>query len=148
MATGLVSELGVRFDELPDPLILLGRAASGARADSSDSVVLTRYWRAVFHARIHIALEANSNGGELDAASMRERIDRIGQIEFDEVRAMLRHDDLVLPPYDDREVYIEFAALYLELRYFAPGLLVSSFPGIAQFEALDAMFGADLDIPT
>ena len=68
MATGLVSELGVRFDELPDPLILLGRAASGARADSSDSVVLTRYWRAVFHARIHIALEANSNGGELDAA--------------------------------------------------------------------------------
>lgn len=148
MATGLVSELGVRFDELPDPLILLGRAASGARADSSDSVVLTRYWRAVFHARIHIALEANSNGGELDAASMRERIDRIGQIEFDEVRAMLRHDDLVLPPYDDREVYIEFAALYLELRYFAPGLLVSSFPGIAHFEALDAMFGADLDIPT
>ncbi|MBM4358990.1 MAG: hypothetical protein FJ096_12870 [Deltaproteobacteria bacterium] len=146
LSAGLANELGVRFDVLPDPVILVSRVPRQFRDEAADAVVLTRYFRAIVHARIHLALEAKSASGLLDAAAIRQRIDRIGQIEFDEIRALLRHDDLVLPPYDDREVYIEFAALYLELRFFAPGLLVVTFPGIARFDELDAMFAADLDI--
>ncbi|MBM4375596.1 MAG: hypothetical protein FJ095_10965 [Deltaproteobacteria bacterium] len=146
MALGLVNELGVRFDEVPDPVVLVARASRRVLLDSEPSSILTRYWRAVFHARVHLALDAKAKANELDAAALRERIDRIGQIEFDEIRAMLRHDDLVLPPHDDREVYVEFAAVYLELRYFAPGLLVSTFPGIARFEDLDAMFAEELEV--
>jgi hypothetical protein len=141
-----VNELGVRFDEVPDPVVLVARASRRVLLESEPSSVLTRYWRAIFHARVHLALDAKVTSNELDAAVLRERIDRVGQLEFDEVRAMLRHDDLVLPPYGDREVYVEFAAVYLELRYFAPGLLVSTFPGIARFEDLDAMFAEDLDV--
>lgn len=146
MGLGLVNELGVRFDEVPDPAILVARAPARVVADAEPRHVLFRYWRAVFHARVHLALDAKVADGTLDAAALRERVDRIGQIEFDEVRAMLRHDDLVLPPHDDREVYVEFAALYLELRHFAPGLLVSTFPGISRFDDLDALFAADLDV--
>jgi hypothetical protein len=146
MSTGLVSELGVRFDDLPDPVLLVARPSSRETQGSTDAQILARLWRLVFHARIHVALESKVRAGELDTAALRVRIDRIGQIEFDEVRAILRHDDLVLPPYDDREVYIEFAALYLEQRYFAPGLLVTTFPGISHYDELDAMFAADIDV--
>ena len=54
-----------------------------------------------------------------DAAALNalcQRIHRIGETEFDEIRLVLRQDELLLPPHDDRETYVEFAALWLELR--------------------------------
>ena len=146
MTTGLVSEIGVREGELPDPVIAVSRLSSRETSSLSDAQILARLWRSVFHARVHVAFESKVRAGGLDAAALRERIDRIGQTEFDEIRAILRHDDLVLPPYDDREVYVEFAAIYLELRYFAAGLLVTTFPGISAHDDLDALFATDIDV--
>lgn len=121
-------ELGAAVDELPPRVILLPRPSPRDLSGRDPRDNLTRMWRTVFHARVHEALETKVAAGELPEAEVRRRIDRIGQIEFDEIRSILRHDDLVMPPGDDREVYIEFAALYLELRYYAPGLLLTTFP--------------------
>jgi hypothetical protein len=144
---GLVEghERPYRLEELPDELILIARPAPRDLAGRSARDIATRLWRAVFHARVHQVLDRKVAAGGLDEAEVRRRIQLIGQTEFDEIRAILRHDDLVLPPHGDREVYIEFAALYLELRNFAPGLLVTTFPGLAPEGGADAAVGLDVD---
>jgi hypothetical protein len=138
-------ELGVARGELPDRVILLSRPSPRELSSRDQSELLTRLWRSVFHARIHEALEARVAAGKLSDAEVRRRIDRIGQTEFDEIRSILRHDDLVMPPGDDREVYIEFAALYLELRNYAPGLLVTTFPGLTAHERVIETLRLDVD---
>ena len=139
-------ELGVASEELPPRVILLPRPSPRDLAGHDPRDNLTRMWRTVFHARVHEALETKVAAGELRDAEVRRRIDRIGQIEFDEIRSILRHDDLVMPPGDDREVYIEFAALYLELRYYAPGLLLTTFPGLIAHERVMETLALDVDV--
>ena len=39
-----------------------------------------------------------------------------------------------MPPRDDVTAYVEFAALYLELRHFMPTLLPHYFPGLTEHE--------------
>jgi hypothetical protein len=45
----------------------------------------------------------------------------------------------LLPPAGDLEVYVEFAATYLELTEFAPELLVTTFPGLADYPRIEAI---------
>ena len=100
-------------------------AASGEGDDALVSV-----WRAAFHAAVHRALEARVMAGELPPAAVRARIHALGQTEFDEIRYVLGQDDLLLPPHDDTEAYLEFAATYLEQHHFAPDVLLRTFPGL------------------
>lgn len=137
--------LGVPLANIPAEVILVARPTPGELRQRTDSENLTRLWRAVFHARVHVALQRLVAMGNLDDAAVRERIECVGQTEFDEIRANLRHDDAVLPPFDDREVYVEFAATFLELRYFSPGLLVTTFPGLQEIARIDATLAMDLD---
>ena len=139
------SELGVNGAQLPAQVILIARPSPRELGGRDRQDAMTRMWRAVFHARVHLALQDRMVAGGLSEADVRTRIDSIGQIEFDEIRHILRHDELVMPPGDDREVYIEFAALYLELRHFAPGLLVTTFPSIVEHERIAATLALDVD---
>jgi hypothetical protein len=138
-------EVGLPSDKMPPGVILVARPSSGDIAKRSESEILTKLWRAAFHASVHLAMEARVLGGGLDEPDIRERIDHIGQTEFDEIRAILRHDDLLLPPHDDREAYTEFVALYLELRYFAAPLLAITFPGLPPREQVDQILAEDVD---
>ncbi|MBW2454419.1 MAG: hypothetical protein JRI68_07905 [Deltaproteobacteria bacterium] len=140
------AELGDKLGPLPEDVILLARPTPRELRGRSQASVVTRLWRAVFHARIHQVLERRIAAGTLSDAAVRRRIDSIGQTEFDEIRAILKHDDLVLPPYSDREVYVEFAALYYELRYFAPGLLITTFPGLSSYPQVDEVLAKDVDV--
>src|SRR4029079_12229087 len=81
----------------------------------------------------------------LTKAMVRERIHRIGETEFDEIRRVLRSDELLLPPYDDLETYAEFAALSLELRHFSPGLVERHFPTLSDLDRVDAALALDID---
>jgi len=45
-------------------------------------------------------------------------------------------------------VYIEFAALYLDLRYFASNLRTSYFPSLRSFPAIDAILAQDVEAET
>src|SRR5215831_3671076 len=114
-------ELTVDAAALPEDVVIFGGPREPLAA--GDAAALSRAWRAIFHGRVHRALEALGASGAITRSSIRERIHRIGQTEFDEIRAVLRQEELLLPPVDDVAAYIEFVALYLELRAFAPRTL-------------------------
>jgi hypothetical protein len=102
--------------------------------------MLLRYWRLLFHARVHWSLQARKAGDGL-----RSRIVRIGLTEFHEAAAVLRQERFLLPPGDAATTYEEFAAVYLELRFFAPDMLPLYFPACSRLETIDAVLAEDVD---
>ncbi|WP_170229798.1 hypothetical protein [Polyangium fumosum] len=139
------AELGEAGAKLPEHVVLLPRPKGSEILAASPAEVLTRLWRGAFHGHVHLALEAARRRGALDEAGIRARIDRIGQTEFDEIRRVLRSDDLLLPPADDAEVYTEFAALLLELHHFAPRLVARTFPTLRDTSRALVVIGGDVD---
>ncbi|MEO7331941.1 MAG: hypothetical protein ABI193_25415, partial [Minicystis sp.] len=125
-------------------VILVARLSQAEASRLPQAEVTNRLWRAAFHARIHVEIERRIEAGSLLDATLRERIDRLGQTEFDEVREILRQDDLLLPPAGDREVYAEFVALFLELKFFAPRLLATTFPSLDLLR-VEAEISGDID---
>jgi hypothetical protein len=155
-------ELGVPPEpHLPATLLLLPRPDSDDLARKPRGALLRRYWRLLFHARIHAVLERQLAEGRLTPAIVAERIRCIGSAAFSEIRLVLEQERLLLPspsPYplphsrgrgqaerDESTIYVEFAALFLELRIFAPRLLRAYFPTIEGFEEIDALLGQDVD---
>ncbi|HWO17877.1 MAG TPA: hypothetical protein VNO30_03850 [Kofleriaceae bacterium] len=138
-------ELAVDPAALPERVILV----RGDRDELAETVegqeARSRQWRAIFHARIHQAFDELLAAKTLTQAAIRERVHRIGQTEFDEIRSVLKQEDLLLPPVDEASTYIEFVALYLELRYFAPGAVERTFPAVFDTAQLDAAIALDLD---
>ena len=130
---------------LPDIVILLARPPAERLVVNSAAANLTTCWRLLFHARIHRALDREIADGRLTAATVRERIDLIGATEFAEIRAVLKQEDFLLPPADDLTTYVEFAALFLELRYFATSFLSSYFPGIEDLDRVEKLLAGDVD---
>jgi hypothetical protein len=118
-------DVAVEIPQLPERVILLAgdreALAAGASGAWSDA------WRLIFHARVHQAFEELLLYKQLTSGVIRERVNRIGQTEFDEIRSVLRQEELLLPPVDDITIYIEFVALYLELRHFAPRSIERTF---------------------
>lgn len=139
-------ELGLATDhKLPGTVLLIARPDAETLAGMSEPDALTRHWRLLFHARVHAALDRHVAEGGLTEADVRGRIQRIGSAEFAEARLVLEQERLLLPPADDRTVYVEFAAYYLELRAFAPRLVPAYFPSLEDHEALDRVFAEDVD---
>ncbi|APR80510.1 Hypothetical protein A7982_05857 [Minicystis rosea] len=137
------AELGRSVAEIPDEVVLLPRPDADELADMPAPELLTQLWRQAFHARVHLELE---RGDKLPPAVLRERVHRIGQTEIDEIRLVLRQDDLLLPPREDLDTYAELAALYLELRHFAPELLHETFPALDDHAMIDAVLAEDVDV--
>ncbi len=140
------AELGLLPGEnLPETLLLLERPDPERLEGRPAGEVLRDYWRLLYHARLDAELEARYRSGTLGPERVRERIDRIGQVAFDEARAVLRYEDYLLPPRDDATVYQEFAAVYLELKHFAPALLPYYFSAIGDHAAVDEVLAEDVD---
>lgn len=139
-------ELGRAAGDLPDDVILLSRPDE-SELEGGASEVLAALWRAAFHARVHVELARRTAEGALTRAMIRSRIHRIGQTEFDEIRRVLRADELLLPPYDDAGTYAEFAAVYLELHHFEPRSLERIFPTLGAAAEIDAILAIDIDAP-
>jgi hypothetical protein len=138
-------ELGLEPERgLPRTVILITRPDPERLAVQSRGEALLKYWRLLFHARVHVALEQRLAARLLTRASVHARIQRIGQTEFDEIRGVLRQENFLLPPHEDRTVYTEFAALYLELRYFAPALVPRYFPSLRDRTDLEQILTEDL----
>ncbi len=139
-------ELGLsETAELPEKVILLAQPGPSELEETPAGEVLLDCWRLLFHARVHVALEEKLSAGELTPAAVRRRIHRIGAAEFDEVRSVLGQEDLLLPGGGEESVYVEFAATYLELRYFSAGFLPHFFPGLKSPEIVDEVLGEDVD---
>ena len=110
---------------LPDAVLLLERPTteelSGPRPD-----LLARYWQLLFHAAAH--RELNARLANLSPVGLRERVEQIGPAAFEEARNVLAQDGFLPEGADDRTAYAEFAAVFLELRYFNPTLISVCFP--------------------
>jgi hypothetical protein len=138
-------ELGVPPERaLPVTVLLLARPEPDALAAVPRGQALVKFWRLLFHARIHQALAAKFASDSTEA-EVRRRIHSIGSIEFAEARAVMRQDKFLLPPYDDATAYEEFAAFYLELSHFAAALLPRYFPAIEDFGRVDQVLAEDVD---
>lgn len=135
---------GTRADELPKTLILLARPDPDTLTSTTVQELLVEYWRLVFHAQVRIAVSRRIAEHSLKQSDLRARIDRIGQSDFDEVRAVLSQEGLVDDPRDLFAVYTEFAALYLELRHFEPRLLRAHFPALIDHAAIDEVLAMDV----
>ncbi|MBM4001165.1 MAG: hypothetical protein FJ297_16795 [Planctomycetes bacterium] len=133
-------------DDLPRKVILLAHPTDGDYLEDAPAPdVLHAYWRLLFHARIHLAGEQRIAAGEWSDSEIRRRIEAIGTVAFAEIRQVLDKDDMLLPPSDDREAYLEFLAIYLELRYFAPKDLTHFFPAIRDWAAVDRLVSGDVE---
>ncbi len=139
-------ELGVDLAGLPAQVVVISGDRDQLAAGAPDA--LTRAWRTIFHARIHLVFDDLLARRVLTAAMIRERVHRIGRTEFHEVRFVLRQEELLLPPFDDTSAYVEFIALYLELRHFAPRVLEQTFPTLHGAARVDAIIALDVDVPT
>jgi len=141
-------ELGVESEhDLPPTLLLIACPEPERLIALPRGLALVKFWRLLFHARVHQVIASRLADGRLTEAGIRERIRRIGQIEFDEIRTVLRQEKYLLPPRDDSTVYEEFAALYLDLSFFAPTLLPRYFPAVEDFGQIDRILAEDLDAP-
>ncbi|HYV37158.1 MAG TPA: hypothetical protein VE988_15740 [Gemmataceae bacterium] len=130
---------------LPPTVILLVRPSSEEGEVPDRPNTLLKYWQRLFHASIDRELDHNLKTGKLTIADLRTRIAAIGEAEFDEIRGVLARDLCLLPPVDEVEVYCEFVAVYLELRYFLPDLRAVYFPAVRDFAKIDALIAKDID---
>ena len=131
--------------ELPETVILLARPDTESLAALTSGEALAKYWRLLFLALVHIAMDQRIAAGEFSETIARGRVDQLGQAAFEEARLVLRQEDFLLPPASDLSTYIEFLAVYLELRFFAGSLLPRYFPTLPATEIVDRIVAADLD---
>jgi hypothetical protein len=140
------ADLELQSDQLlPDTVLVLIRPDAEELSNLERNRLLLKYWRRLFHARIHLVLENKHHEGNLDNQALRERIAAIGRTEFEEIREVLTLDRWILPDASDRAIYVEFAAVYLEMRQFAASLLPSYFPGIRDFGKIEQVLAQDID---
>jgi hypothetical protein len=144
------SELKLDPDRiLPPTVILIQIPDLEYEASRRPGETLQKYWRLLFHARIHLACRDLCVSGEWSEAKVKERIACIGLVEFEEIKAVLAQDDLLLPPIspesEEAALLEEFAARYLELRHFDPKRLPWTFPSIVNLEAIDRLLAKDID---
>jgi hypothetical protein len=138
------AELGIDDRKLPSAVILIAQPDQDDLDRRPRGDGLRTFWRQLFHARVHAILDRLAAEGKLPEAEVRRRVDRSGRAVFAEVREVLQQERYLLAG-DDRSVYEEFAAVYLELRCFAPRLLPVYFPTIEDFAVIDAVLAEDVD---
>jgi hypothetical protein len=139
-------ELGLEAgEELPPTVILIAEPDSDELAELPVDEVLRTCWRRLFHARIDVELARRFADGSISRAGLRERVRRLGPSAFEEARSVLRQEEWLLPPLDDPGVYIELAAVFLELRAFAPELVADYFPAIRDPDSAGRVFAEDVD---
>jgi len=139
-------EIGLYSGEcLPDKVILIAQPDPRKLLEMPAGEALVRYWRLLFHARVHLSIEERITEKGLNPAALRERIHGIGEVEFEEIRTVLGQEGFLLPPRNDQSVYEEFAAVFLELRYFAWNALPRYFPSLEDLDAITAVLRRDVD---
>lgn len=128
---------------LPETVLVLERPNPDQLAAARNDELLTRYWRLLFHACLHRALDVRM--AAVSDAELRERIERLGPVAFEEARNVLIEDGQLVDGADDRTAYIEFITFYLELRFFANNLATVYFPSLTDLEEVDALLKLDVD---
>ena len=73
-------KLAAYHAELPEHVILIARPTPEALAELSGDEALQKFWRQLFHARVHMALDQLTAEGRLGDADICNRIAQVGQV--------------------------------------------------------------------
>src|SRR6476469_1117187 len=114
-------ELALPPDHLLPPTVLLLERPTADELAGPPGNLLARYWRLLFHVTLHRELEQRLAG--MTPAELRARVERIGSSAFEEARNVLSQDGEMIAEANDKAAYVEFAAWFLELKFFAPNLV-------------------------
>jgi hypothetical protein len=129
----------------PQTAILVAQPQPEELAKPDSEAVLTELWRRLFRARVERELDEAFESKKIEPAGLAARIETIGQIEFEEARAVLRQDGLLPAAASDRAAYTAFAAAFLELTYFDPRARAIVFPAIECAPSVESLLAGDLD---
>lgn len=132
----------------PDQTVLLIAQPSVSQSRSWDrNQALTWLWRKLYHGRIHAALHRARTAGVWDDASAYEWIDRLGWMEYREIRTVLVEENLIARDAPAGEVLEEFLAVVLELLVFDTERVGEWFPLLepGSFRELLSMVGNPRD---
>lgn len=132
---------------LPATVLLLSWPPDDELLREPAGTVLLKTWRQLFHASLHQAVDRAWQDGHLTAPRLREFIDSIGPAAFEEIGTVLVQETFLPGAGDERAVFNEFVAVFLELNAFAPHLLLTYFPGLRDPQVvkrtLDGIFPSD-----
>ncbi len=132
----------------PDQTVLLIAQPSVAQSRSWDrNQALTWLWRKLYHGRIHAALHRARTAGVWDDAFALDWIDRLGWMEYREIRTVLIEENLIARDAPAGEVLEEFLAVVLELLVFDTERVGEWFPLLepGSFRELLSMVGNPRD---
>jgi hypothetical protein len=127
------------------PIWLIALPSDQELAGDHPGPALLVTWRRLLHARIDRDLQEAARAGKYEAPVIRNRIERVGQVCFDEIRLTLEQEGRLVPPKNDRHVYFEFVALWAELSVFAPQDRRHYFPSLDP-AVIDGLIGEDVDV--
>jgi hypothetical protein len=130
---------------LPQTVILLAHPRSEDLTEKETPKTLLKYWQRLFHANVHLILEDRFQERLLTDAIIQERMDQIGQAEFEEIRSVLLSEKYLFEKASQKDIYIEFVAVFLELKFFVPHLLSVYFPAVRNFTLIEEIIAQDLD---
>lgn len=139
-------ELGLsRTDPIAETVLLIAEPRPDDLESTQSGAIPLNLWRSLFHASLHRSFRARI----FDDDEVRDWIRWLGELEFEEIRAVLSSDcRLAADERDDRAVLEEFAATCLELARFEPRLLRVTFPGLLAVEATAMRWSERLDAET
>jgi len=139
-------DLGLSSEkELPDRVILIALPDRDDWQHLRPETLRRQVWRLLFHSRIHEEFEKLRRERKLSRPHFRERIHELGEVQFDEVRMVLTQEALLLPDSGSDDQFIEFAAVYFELKHFAPRALEGYFPALAPFHEVEQILSEYVD---
>ncbi len=130
---------------LPEVVLLIERPDEEEFEKRPAGEILRAYWRLLFHIRVHRELEQRAADGRLTDDEVLARLRDLGSTEYAEIRAVLQRDEMLLPPRSEAATYVEFAAVFLELLYFAPEQLPWNFPALLQPDRIADLLAQDVD---
>ncbi|MFM7151273.1 MAG: hypothetical protein ACKO23_15670, partial [Gemmataceae bacterium] len=139
-------DLEVEPDQLlPERILLLVRPDAVEESNLERSRLLTKYWRRLFHARVHLHFLELKEKGNWDETTFQKRMEAVGSTQFEEIKNVLREDNWLHSNAGTAETYIEFVAVYLELQFFTLDFQQNYFPGIRDFSAINRLIAMDID---
>ena len=139
-------ELELEADRLlPAKVIVLVKPTAEELQSYEREALLLKYWRLLFHARLHVALHEQRQEGRLTDQEIRQRITTLGPTVFREIKSVLHQEKYLLPPEDDLQTYCEFVTVYQELRYFRSNLRTTYFPSLPDLLMIDRLVDEGLD---
>jgi hypothetical protein len=131
--------------DLPETVILLPQNDESELITKPASELLRTFWRKLFHIHLHLEARRLAVRDRVEPDWLLRRLVAIGAIPFAEARTVLASEEQLLPPTNYLSEYIEFAAQFLELWYFAPEELGAFFPGIGDLDAVTRLLAEDFD---